>query len=114
MWFQSLLVLLVTILYHLPLKTISEIESCSFVSDSVTPWTVQSMEFSRPEYWSVYPFPSPGNLPNPRTEPGSPTLQADSLLAEPQGKPSDLVYWEDPEGSGREGGGRVDWNGEYV
>ena len=45
------------------------------------------MEFSRPEYWSGYPFPSPGDLPNPGIEPRSPTLQADSLSAEPQGKP---------------------------
>ena len=30
-----------------------------------TPWTIQSMEFSRPEYWSEYHFPSPGDLPNP-------------------------------------------------
>ena len=45
------------------------------------------MEFSRPEYWSVYPFPSPGYLPNPGTEPRSPTLRAYSLPAEPQGKP---------------------------
>ena len=45
------------------------------------------MEFSRPEYCSGYPFPSPGYLPNPRIEPRTPTLQADSLLAEPQGKP---------------------------
>ena len=36
------------------------------------------------------PFPSPGNLPNPRTEPRSPALQADSLLAEPPGKPMAL------------------------
>ena len=45
------------------------------------------MEVSRPEYWSGYPFPSPGDLPNPRIEPRSPALQADSLPAEPQGKP---------------------------
>ena len=45
------------------------------------------MGFSRPEYWSGRPFPSPGDLPNPGTEPRSPTLQADSLPAEPQGKP---------------------------
>ena len=43
--------------------------------------------FSRPEYWSGLPFPSPGDLPNPGIEPRSPTLQADSLPAEPQGKP---------------------------
>ena len=45
------------------------------------------MEFSRPEYWSGLPFSSPGDLPNPEDEPQSPALQADSLLAEPQGKP---------------------------
>ena len=44
------------------------------------------MEFSRPEYWSGYPFPSPGDLPNPGIKPRSPALQADSLPAEPQGK----------------------------
>ena len=37
------------------------------------------MEFSRPEYWSGYPFPSPGDLPNSRIKPRSPTLQVDSL-----------------------------------
>ena len=46
------------------------------------------MEFSRPEYWSAHPFPSPGDLPNSGIEPRSPTLQADSLPAEPQGKPN--------------------------
>ena len=42
-----------------------------------------SMEFSRQEYWSGLPFPSPGDLPHPRTEPWSPALQADSLPSEP-------------------------------
>ena len=45
------------------------------------------MEFSRPEYWSGWPFLSPGNLPNPVIKPRSPALQVDSLPAEPQGKP---------------------------
>ena len=45
------------------------------------------MEFSRPEYWSGQPFPSPEDLPNPGMEPRSPRLQADSLPAEPPGKP---------------------------
>ena len=45
------------------------------------------MEFSRPEYWSEKPFPSPGDLSNPGIKPGSPTLQADSLPAEPQKQP---------------------------
>jgi len=58
-----------------------------------TPWTVayqtpQSMEFSRQEYWSGLPFPSPGDFPNPGIEPCSPELQADALLSEPPGKPS--------------------------
>ena len=47
------------------------------------PWTIQFMEFSRPEYWK--PFPSSGDLPNPGIKPRSPALQADSLPAEPQG-----------------------------
>ena len=47
------------------------------------------MEFSRQEYWSELPFPYPGDLPNPGTEPRSPTLQADSLPLEPPGKPKD-------------------------
>ena len=47
------------------------------------------MEFPRPEYWSGWPFPFPGDLPNPGIKPRSPTVQADSLPAEPQGKPKD-------------------------
>ena len=45
------------------------------------------MEFSRPEYWSGWSFPSAGDLPNPGIKPRSPSLQADSLPVEPQGKP---------------------------
>ena len=45
------------------------------------------MGFSRPEYWSGLPFPSPGDLPDPGIEPESPALQADSLPSEPPGKP---------------------------
>ena len=52
------------------------------------------MGFSRQEYWSGLPFPSPGNLPNPGIEPGSPALQADSLPAEPPGKPMILTKGE--------------------
>ena len=44
------------------------------------------MEFSSQEYWSGLPFPSPGDLPDPGIEPGSPTLQADALTSEPPGK----------------------------
>ena len=45
------------------------------------------MEFSRQEYRSRLPFPSPGDLPDPGMEPGSPALQQDSLASEPPGKP---------------------------
>ena len=41
------------------------------------------MGFSRQEYWSGLPFPSPGNLPNPGIKPGSPEFQADALTSEP-------------------------------
>ena len=44
------------------------------------------MEFSRQEYWSGLPFPSPGDLPDPGIKSGSPTLQADALPSEPPGK----------------------------
>ena len=47
-----------------------------------------SMEFSRQEYWSGLPFPSPGDLPDPGIEPRSPALRADALPSEPPGKPS--------------------------
>ena len=76
--------------------------SCSVVSNSFsTPWTVAqqaplSMGFSRQEYWSGLPCPPPGDLPDSGIEPGSPALQADSLMSEPPGKPSDvswLPYW---------------------
>ena len=45
------------------------------------------MEFSRQQYWSGLPFPSPGDLPDPGIKPGSPALWADALLSEPPGKP---------------------------
>ena len=57
-----------------------------------TPWTVAyqapwSMGFSRQEYWSGLPFPSPEDRPDPGIKPGSPALQADSLLTELPGNP---------------------------
>ena len=70
-----------------------------FVRLFMTPWTVAhqaslSMEFSRQEYWSGKPFPSPGDLPDPGIEPRSPVLQADSLSSDPPGKPEreEMVY----------------------
>ena len=70
----------------------SEVKSLSRVRLFATPWTVayqapQSVEFSMQEYWSGLPFPSPGDLPNPGIKPGSPALQADTLLSEPPGGP---------------------------
>ena len=70
----------------------SEVKLLSRVQLFATPWTVAhqappSMGFSRQEYWSGLPFPSPGDLPNPGIEPTSPTLQADALTSQPPGKP---------------------------
>ena len=67
----------------------------SCVQLSATPWTVAhqaplSMGFSRQEYWSVFPFPCPGGLPDPEIKPWSPALQADSLPSELPGKPKYL------------------------
>ena len=57
----------------------------------MNPWTAAcqaplSMGFSRQEYWSGLPFPTPGNLLDPGIEHGSPALKEDSLLSEPSGK----------------------------
>ena len=62
-----------------PPLSLSEVNSVSHVRLFVTLWTVAyqaspSMGFSRQEYWSGLPFPSPGDLPNPGIEPGSPAL----------------------------------------
>ena len=67
-------------------------KSLSHVRPFATPWTVAhqappSTGFSRQEYWSGLPFPPPGDLPNPGTEPRSLSLQADALTSEPPGKP---------------------------
>ena len=51
------------------------------------PWAPLPMEFSRQEYWSGLTVPSPGDLPNSGIKPGSPAVQADSLLSESPGKP---------------------------
>ena len=66
--------------------------NCSVLSDSAKSWTIArqaplSMGFSRQEHWSGLPFPSPGDLPNPRTEPSSPTLAGRFFITEPHGKP---------------------------
>ena len=66
----------------------------SHVQLFAAPWTVAyqaplSMEFSSQEYWSGFPFPSLGDLPDPGIEPRSPALQADTLPSEP---PEQLYY----------------------
>ena len=65
-----------------------KVKSLSRVRPFATPWTVAyqaspSMGFSRQEYWTGLPFPSPGDLPDPGIEPGSPVLEADALISEP-------------------------------
>ena len=78
-----------------------KVKSLSRIQLFASPWTVAyqaplSMEFSRQEYWSGLPFPSPQHLPNPGIKPRSLALQAKALLSEPLGKSdqgnlSDLV-----------------------
>ena len=67
-----------------------KVKSLSRVRLFATLWTVAhqtplSMGFSRQEYWSGLPFPSPGDLPDPGIEPRFPALQADTLTSEPPG-----------------------------
>ena len=50
-------------------------------------WTIESMEISRPEYWSRQPIPPPMDLPDPGIEPGPPALQVDPPPAELAGRP---------------------------
>ena len=69
----------------------------SHVQLFVIPWTVAqhalpSIGFSRQEYWSGLPFPSPGELPDLGIEPWSPALWAGALASEPPGKPILLFY----------------------
>ena len=73
-------------------KSEVKVKSLSHVRLFATPWTVAyqaspSMGFSRQEYQSALPFPSPGDLPDPGMEPRSPTLQAEALPSESPGKP---------------------------
>ena len=73
-----------------------KVKSLSRVRLFVTSWTVAhqappSVGFSRQECWSGLPFPSPGDLPNPGIEPGSPALQADALPSESPGKLEDAL-----------------------
>ena len=76
--------------YSVLILSLPKVKSLSHVQLFATPWTVAyqappSMGFSRQECWSG--LPSPGDLPDPGIEPGSPALQADALPSEPPGKP---------------------------
>ena len=90
-----------TMSYHIPFDSLFshetsnwkkwKLKSLSHVQLFAIPWTVAyqalpSMGFSRQEYWSGLTFPSPGDLPDPRIKPRSPTFQADTLTSEPPGK----------------------------
>ena len=86
----SYVALALNILYVCVCVRERESVSHSVMSNFVTLWTVVcqaplSMEFSRQEYWSGQPFPSPGDLPHPGIKPRSPAVQADSLPSEPPG-----------------------------
>ena len=76
-----------------------KVKSLNRVQLFATPWRVayqapRSMGFSRPEYWSGLPFPSPGDLPDTGIEPGSPTLQTDALPSVAPGMPpADTILW---------------------
>ena len=87
--FMSVFVLCTEVLLCCKVK----VKSLSCVRLFATPWTVAyqaspSMGFSRQEYWSGVPLPSPGGLPDPGIKPRSPVLQADTLPSEPPGKPN--------------------------
>ena len=80
----------ITILF----RHLVKVKSLSCVRLFSTPWTLAyqsplSMEFSRQEYWSGLPFPSPGDLPDSGIEPRSPALQADALPSE---SPDSLTF----------------------
>ena len=66
------------------------------------------MGFSKQEYWSGLPFPSPGDLSNPGIEAGSPALQTDALPSEPLGKPTSFRISPSSEYSGLISF-RIDW-----
>ena len=73
-----------------------KVKSLSHVQLSATPWTAAyqvplSMGFSRQEYWSGLPFPSPEDIPDPGMEPMSPALAGGFSNTESPGKPEHIV-----------------------
>ena len=98
--FQARILEWVAISFSIAWKWKVKVKSLSHVQLFATPWTVAhqappSKGFSRHEYWSGSPFPSPGDLPDPGIEPKSPTLQADALTSEPPGKPDIKKRWQE-------------------
>ena len=76
-----------------------KVKSLSCVRLFATPWTIAHqvplfMGFSRQEYWSGLPFPSPGDLPDPGIKPRSPALQADALTSEPPAYMCSIKLWQ--------------------
>ena len=69
------------------MKLLSPMRLCNSM-ETVAYQTPLSTAFSRQEYWSGLPFPSPGDLPDPGIEPSSPALQANASPSEPLGKPN--------------------------
>ena len=91
LWTLSLLAYLHWQGAHYLLKV--KVKLLSHVQLFATPWTIAyqtslTMGFSRQEYWSGLPFPSPGDLPDPGIKPRFPTFQADTLPSKPPEKPS--------------------------
>ena len=85
-------------LFRILLYLMCKLSRFSCVQLFVTQWTVArqaplSLEFSRQEYCSGWPFPSPGDFPDTGIEPGSPSLQADSLPSESPGKPQNTLVF---------------------
>ena len=100
-WDDSMTTTSSTIVSQGPPVYLSCMLSCLVVSDPAIPWTLAcqpplSVGFPRRECWGGLPFHFPGDLPNPRIEPTSPALQADSLLTEPPGNPLQYSCLENP------------------
>ena len=75
-----------------------KVKSLSHVQLLATSWTAAhqappSMGFSRQEYWSGVPLPSPGDLPDSEIEPMSPALAGELITTEPSGKPYKCHFW---------------------
>ena len=82
--------------HHRLIITMSCVQSLSCVQLFATPWTIArqaplSMEFSRQEYWSTLPFPTPGDLPDPGIKPAALALAGRFFTTEPPGKPNRWV-----------------------